>query len=103
MSEYIKQEWIDHIEDIDTGEILQAGTLYCARLMNHMEDGIYDAHKYILNLEILIKNLQTRVNTLEGNMANDMPYNSFIEDFKTLDDIALIDGVYNPKQAKLYY
>ena len=40
MSVYKKQEWIDHIEDIDTGEILQEGTLYCARLMNHIEDGL---------------------------------------------------------------
>ena len=39
MSIYTKNEWIDHIEDVDTGEVLQVGTLYCARLMNHMEDG----------------------------------------------------------------
>lgn len=47
---YKKQEWIDHIEDIDTHEVLQQGTLYCARLMNHMEDGIYRAHEEIENL-----------------------------------------------------
>ena len=30
MSIYAKNEWIDHIEDVDTGEVLQVGTLYCA-------------------------------------------------------------------------
>lgn len=103
MSVYKKQEWIDHIEDIDTGEILQEGTLYCSKLMNHMEDGIYNAHSEMIDLEIIVKNLQTRVSTLEGNLVNNMPYNNFIEDFENLDDINLLDGVYDPKQAKLYY
>lgn len=103
MSIYKKQEWIDHIEDIDTGEVIQAGTLYCARLMNHMEDGIFTAHDEMIDLEITVKNLQSRVSTLEGNLINNMPYNNFLEDLTTLDDINLIDGVYDPKQAKIYY
>ena len=103
MSIYKKQEWIDHIEDVDTGEILQEGTLYCARLMNHMEDGIYSAHDEMINLDIIINDLQTRVNTLEGNLINNMPHNIFFEDFKTLDDVNLIDGVYDPKQARIFY
>ena len=103
MSIYKKQEWIDHIEDVDTGEILQEGTLYCARLMNHIEDGIYSAHDEMINLDIIINDLQTRVNTLEGNLINNMPHNIFFEDFKTLDDVNLIDGVYDPKQATIFY
>lgn len=103
MSIYKKQEWIDHIEDVDTGEILQEGTLYCARLMNHIEDGIYSAHDEMINLDIIINDLQTRVNTLEGNLINNMPHNIFFEDFKTLDDVNLIDGVYDPKQARIFY
>ena len=103
MSIYKKQEWIDHIEDVDTGEILQEGTLYCARLMNHIEDGIYSAHDEMINLDIIINDLQTRVNTLEGNLINNMPHNIFFEDFKTLDDVNLIDGVYDQKQARIFY
>lgn len=103
MSIYKKQEWIDHIEDIETGEVIQEGTLYCARLMNHMEDGIFTAHDEMIDLEITVKNLQSRVSTLEGNLINNMPYNNFLEDLTTLDDINLIDGVYDPKQAKIYY
>ena len=103
MSIYKKQEWVDHIEDIDTGEILQDGTLYCARLTNHMEDGIYSAHDEMIELQILIQNLQTRVDTLEGNLINNMPNNIFYEDFSTLDDINLVDGVYDIKEKKIYY
>ena len=55
MSIYTKNEWIDHIEDVDTGEVLQVGTLYCARLMNHMEDGIESAHSEMIAMETAVK------------------------------------------------
>ena len=103
MSIYKKQEWVDHIEDIDTGEILQDGTLYCARLMNHMEDGIYSAHDEMIELQILVQNLQTRVDTLKKKKKNNMPNKKFYEDFSTLNDINLIDGVYDKKKKKIYY
>ena len=95
MSVYKKQEWIDHIEDIDTGEILQEGTLYCARLMNHMEDGIYTAHDEMIQLEVKVKNMETKVKVLEDNLINNMPHNNFLEDLTTLDDIVINDGIYN--------
>ena len=94
MSIYNKQEWIDHIEDIDTGELIQEGTLYCARLMNHMEDGIYTAHDEMIQLEVKV---------LEDNLINNMPHNNFLEDLTTLDDIVINDGIYNKTLAKVYY
>ena len=54
MSIYTKNEWIDHIEDVDTGEVLQVGTLYCARLMNHMEDGIESAHSEMIAMDTAV-------------------------------------------------
>ena len=71
--------------------------------MNHMEDGIYSAHDEMIELQILVQNLQTRVDTLEGNLINNMPNNIFYEDFSTLDDINLVDGVYDIKEKKIYY
>ena len=94
MSIYTKQEWIDHIEDIDTGELIQEGTLYCARLMNHMEDGIYTAHDEMIQLEVKV---------LEDNLINNMPHNNFLEDLTSLDDIIINDGIYNKTLAKVYY
>ena len=94
MSIYNKQEWIDHIEDIDTGELIQEGTLYCARLMNHMEEGIYTAHDEMIQLEVKV---------LEDNLINNMPHNNFLEDLTTLDDVIINDGIYNKVLAKVYY
>ena len=103
MSLYNKQEWIDHIEDIETGELLQEGTLYCARLMNHMEDGIESAHIELINFDSIVKALQTRVEVLEGNLVNNMPHNNFLEDFSSFGDITIIDGIYDPISKKVYY
>lgn len=103
MSIYNKQEWIDHIQDIETGELLQEGTLYCARLMNNMENGIESAHNELIVLDATVKSLQTRIEVMEKNLINDMPHNNFLEDLSTLDDIEIIDGVYSPILAKVYY
>ena len=103
MSLYKKQEWIDHIEDIETGELLQQGTLYCARLMNHIEDGIEDAHIEIVVIDSLVKSLETRVNVLESNLVNNMPHNNFVEDFSAFGDIIIIDGIYDATSHKVYY
>lgn len=103
MSIYTKNDWIDHIEDVDTGEVLQVGTLYCARLMNHMEDGIESAHSEMIAMETAVKNMQTKVKVLEDNLINNMPHNNFLEDLTTLDDIVINDGIYNKTLAKVYY
>ena len=103
MSIYTKNEWIDHIEDVDTGEVLQVGTLYCARLMNHMEDGIESAHSEMIAMDTAVKNMQTKVKVLEDNLINNMPHNNFLEDLTTLDDIIITDGIYNKTLAKVYY
>ena len=103
MSIYTKNEWIDHIEDVDTGEVLQVGTLYCARLMNHMEDGIESAHSEMIAMDTAVKNMQTKVKVLEDNLINNMPHNNFLEDLTTLDDIVINDGIYNKVLAKVYY
>ena len=91
------------IEDIETGELIQEGTLYCARLMNHMEDGIYTAHDEMIQLEVKVKNIETKVKVLEDNLINNMPHNNFLEDLSTLDDIVINDGIYNKTLAKVYY
>ena len=45
--DYEKQNWVDHIEDIETGEVFQEGTLFTAKRMNHIEEGIYQASSQI--------------------------------------------------------
>lgn len=48
---YKKQNWIDHIEDSETGEIFQEGTLFTAKRMNHIEEGIYQASSQVRDTE----------------------------------------------------
>lgn len=45
LEEYVKQTWIDHIVDEETGIVKQMGTPHSQDRMNHMEDGIYMANK----------------------------------------------------------
>lgn len=48
--DYKKQNWIDHIEDYETGEVFQEGTLFTAKRMNHIEEGIYQANTQIKDI-----------------------------------------------------
>lgn len=102
MSSYEKNDWIDHIEDVETGEILQEGTLYCARLMNHMEDGILNAHSELIYLANIINMLETKVKLLEDSLINNMPHNNFHEHFASVNDVIIIDGIYDETYKKIY-
>lgn len=99
---YSKNEWIDQIEDVDSGEVLQIGTLYCARLMNNIEDGIENAHLDIIGVKNTINSLETKVKVLEDNLVNNMPYNNFYEDFSSLDDVVIVKGSYDKVYRKIY-
>ncbi|GAA6428435.1 LamG domain-containing protein [Dielma fastidiosa] len=48
---YDKTVWIDHIADPNTGEVLQQGTRFDQAKMNNIENGIYDAHESLQELE----------------------------------------------------
>lgn len=102
MSVYVKNEWIDHIEDIESGEIIQEGTLYCARLMNHIEKGIEDAHLELIDFNNKVLSLETKVKVLEDNLINNMPHNNFYEDFSSVGYVRIIEGMYNPTFRKIY-
>ena len=99
---YSKNEWIDQIEDIASGEVLQLGTLYCARLMNNIEDGIENAHLLIIDGMNKISSLETKVKVLEDNLVNNMPQNNFFEDFSNIDDVVIISGIYDGIYKRIY-
>lgn len=99
---YSKNKWIDQIEDIASGEVLQIGTLYCARLMNNIEDGIENAHLLIIDGMNKISSLETKVKVLEDNLVNNMPQNNFFEDFSNIDDVVIISGIYDGIYKRIY-
>lgn len=44
---YEKTEWLDHIVDLETGDIIQEGTRFTASRANNAEEGIDNAHEMI--------------------------------------------------------
>lgn len=58
---YEKQNWIDHIEDSETGEIFQEGTLFTAKRMNHIEEGIYQASSQIKDNELQLEHVAANI------------------------------------------
>ena len=99
---YSKNEWIDQIEDVASGEVLQIGTLYSARLMNNIEDGIENAHLLIIDGMNKISSLETKVKVLEDSLVNNMPQNNFFEDFSNIDDVVIISGIYDGIYKRIY-
>ncbi|MGN0712012.1 MAG: hypothetical protein ACI4LO_09630 [Anaerovoracaceae bacterium] len=49
MADYVKQEWKDAVVD-ENGNIIEAGTLINKERMEHIEEGILEAHKSVKNL-----------------------------------------------------
>ena len=68
-----------------------------------MEEEIYKEHDEMIQLEVKVKNIETKVKVLEDNLINNMPHNNFLEDLTTLDDVVINDGIYNKTLAKVYY
>ena len=41
MKAYEKIGWLDHVQDVETGEVIQEGTPVSQTNMNHKDDGIF--------------------------------------------------------------
>lgn len=88
---YIPKNWVDRIEDYDTGEVLREGTDYCAINMNHIEQGIAQLWNAIGTIGGAI--MKDFVITLDGwKDAADLPQEEQFNDVMIYQDIAL-EGV----------
>lgn len=58
---YTKTIWYDRIIDITTGQLLQEGTRFNQKRANNIEDGIYNAYEYYIELESLVKRMQAQL------------------------------------------
>lgn len=99
---YSKTEWVDHIKDIDTGEVIQQGTPISARNLNNMEDGIFD--NYVLSRANKgdLTSLSVEVAILKEASLNNMTNNVFFESFNSLDDVEVSNGIYDKVGKRLY-
>jgi len=61
MRPYEKIGWLDHVEDIETGEVIQEGTPVSQTNMNHMDDGIFTNREAIILHDGLIADSQQEI------------------------------------------
>lgn len=64
---YEKTDWVDHVVDSDTGEIIQQGTRFTARRMNNIESGIGDAHSEVVKLKEYLNYMPIDGGDFDGN------------------------------------
>ena len=48
VNSYQKIGWLDHVEDVETGEVIQEGTPVSQTNMNHMDDGIFENREAVI-------------------------------------------------------
>lgn len=58
---YVKTVWHDQIKDVTTGQIIQEGTRFNQKRANNIENGVYGAYEYIIQLESTVKRLQAQL------------------------------------------
>ena len=58
MEAYKKIGWLDHVEDVATGEVIQEGTPVSQTNMNHMDDGIFQNREAVILHEAQIAHAQ---------------------------------------------
>ena len=80
MNSYQKIGWLDHVEDVETGEVIQEGTPVSQTNMNHMDDGIFENREAV------------------NNLTN----NVFLINFDSVNSVAITSGIYDPVARKLY-
>jgi len=63
--EYVKTNWVDHIVNSETGEVLQQGTAITAVRMNNIENGLY-------TLAVELEDTMEQVNGEVSQQLSDM-------------------------------
>lgn len=83
MNAYKKTDWIDHVVDQSTGEVIQEGTKQSAGNFNNMETGIFanDAGSSVLTQEVLqhkrlLSDLEGEIGQVTLTNSQEYPFNN---------------------------
>lgn len=68
---YEKTIWYDRIVDIESGTVLQEGTRFNQKRANNIEDGVYGAYNYIIDVETLVKRIQAQLE-IDGRVPGNL-------------------------------
>lgn len=102
MEAYERIGWLDHVEDIVTGETIQEGTPVSQTNMNHMDDGIYQNREAVILHEGQITDNQREIKVLKDATLNNMVNNVFLINFDSVTSVAITSGIYDPVARKIY-
>ena len=75
MKAYEKIGWLDHVQDIETGEVIQEGTPVSQVNMNHMDEGIFANREAAILHEAQIADAQKEIKVLKDATLNNMVNN----------------------------
>nr|DBA44122.1 TPA_asm: hypothetical protein MmA_41 [Mushuvirus mushu] len=102
MKAYEKIGWLDHVQDIETGEVIQEGTPVSQVNMNHMDEGIFTNREAVILHEAQIADAQKEIKVLKDATLNNMVNNVFLINFNTVTSVAITSGIYDPVARKIY-
>lgn len=102
MKPYEKIGWLDHVEDVETGEVIQKGTPVSQVNMNHMDDGIHENREAAILHAAQIADAQKEIKVLKDATLNNMVNNVFLINFDTVDSVAITSGIYDSVARKIY-
>ena len=101
-SSYEKIGWLDHVQDIETGEVIQEGTPVSQVNMNHMDEGIFTNREAVILHEAQIADAQKEIKVLKDATLNNMVNNVFLINFNTVTSVAITSGIYDSVARKIY-
>ena len=102
MKTYEKIGWLDHVQDIETGEVIQEGTPVSQVNMNHMDEGIFTNREAVILHEAQIADAQKEIKVLKDATLNNMVNNVFLINFDTVTSVAITSGIYDSVERKIY-
>lgn len=102
MKAYEKNGWLAHVQDIETGEVIQDGTPVSQVNMNHMDEGIFTNREAVILHEAQIADAQKEIKVLKDATLNNMVNNVFLINFNTVTSVAITSGIYDPVARKIY-
>ena len=88
MKAYEKIGLLDHVQDIETGEVIQ--------------EGIFTNREAVILHEAQIADAQKEIKVLKDATLNNMVNNVFLINFNTVTSVAITSGIYDSVARKIY-
>ncbi len=102
MESYEKIDWIDHIIDAISGEVIQEGTPVSQKNMNHMDNGIFINRQLLIEHTRLIADMQREIKALKDATINNVVGNVVAVSFASVDSVSIVSGIFDPMLHRIY-